>query len=541
VLIDGRQVDDGERLTFDLVVVGAGMAGISLVDRLRSTGLRICLIAGGGFSTDLQEQRLYGGERAGLPYFRLDACRYREFGGNGNHWGGWCWPLNPIDFAQRDWLPWSGWPLEPAELEPFYAAAADLLQLPTSRFDAAGRPQGMPAPLEIANSDFESAFVQYSPATNFGAAFRDRIISAERVTTMLHAHVTELLLDADGRSLESVQVRTLAHNSFRVHGRVVVLATGAIENARLLLVSRRARDTGIGNEHDIVGRFFMEHLHTPAGHLRAREKRIDHRFYRKASYDGKLVRGVLTPTMQAQVRHRLPACSVAIEETSFAYGTPFDGWAPALRAAPDRAYLELERHGYPQAAARFKGAVDHVWRLRRLAETARSARSARRRDVAVTGSKNGHLLSLYVRSEQVPNPSSRVSLSGRKDALGGLRPRLEWRLEESDTLSVMAWMTKLDEDLRREALGHVIAAAEGWEEKIIGGPHHIGTTRMSADPKAGVVDAQCRVHSVDNLYVAGSSVFTTGGHANPSFTLIALALRLADELQRVLERATTRA
>jgi choline dehydrogenase-like flavoprotein len=99
----------------------------------------------------------------------------------------------------------------------------------------------------------------------------------------------------------------------------------------------------------------------------------------------------------------------------------------------------------------------------------------------------------------------------------------------------MAWMTKLDEDLRRESLGHVIAAVEGWEEKIIGGPHHIGTTRMSADPKAGVVDAQCRVHAVDNLYVVGSSVFTTGGHANPSFTLIALALRLADELQRVLE------
>jgi choline dehydrogenase-like flavoprotein len=143
---------------------------------------------------------------------------------------------------------------------------------------------------------------------------------------------------------------------------------------------------------------------------------------------------------------------------------------------------------------------------------------------------------LYFRSEQAPNPLSRVSLGDHKDALGVPQPRLDWRRQDSDTGSILAWLDELDADMRRNSLGHVIAAPEDWEDKIIGGPHHMGTTRMSADPKTGVVNADCRVHSVENLYIAGSSVFRTGGHANPTFTLVAVALRRADELQRTLTR-----
>ncbi|MDQ6804685.1 MAG: GMC family oxidoreductase, partial [Actinomycetota bacterium] len=114
------------------------------------------------------------------------------------------------------------------------------------------------------------------------------------------------------------------------------------------------------------------------------------------------------------------------------------------------------------------------------------------------------------------------------------QPRLAWRVREVDTASILGWVAQLDADVRRLALGHVIAPEVGWEQTIIGGPHHMGTTRMSADPRTGVVDRQCRVHSVENLYVAGSSVFATGGYANPTFTIVALALRLADELERSL-------
>jgi choline dehydrogenase-like flavoprotein len=534
VLIDARQIEDGAQLTSDLVVVGAGPAGISIVDRLRSSGLSICLLDGGGFLPEVATQRLYRGECIGDRYFRLDGCRNRQFGGSSNRWGGWCRPLDPIDFERRDWLPWSGWPINQTELEPFYADAAELLQLPTSRFDVASWPDGMPPPMDMSDSNFENAIVQYSPETNFGIRYRERIANANRVTIVLHANVTELVLDPDGDRIEAVHVRTLSGRSFRVQGRAVVLATGGIENARLLLVSRRARGAGVGNEHDLVGRFFMEHLHAPAGHLIVTDTPIDREFYRKASYDGRLVRGLLTPTADAQARHRLLACSISVERDHYPYGTPFVGWHPAIRTAPDRAYLQLQRRGHADVAAKLKGGVDRIWNATRIVETWRSAREARGRYAAVSGTKRGQLLSLYFRSEQAPNPLSRVSLSERRDALGIPESRLDWQRHGSDTGSILSWLARLDADVQRKSLGHVVLAPEDWEDKIVGGPHHMGTTRMSADPRTGVVDPRCRVHSVKNLYIAGSSVFTTGGHANPTFTLVALALRLADELHRSL-------
>jgi choline dehydrogenase-like flavoprotein len=537
VLIDGRQVDEGARLTSDLVVVGAGPAGISVVDRLRGSGLSICLIDGGGFAPDLRAQRLYAGESIGNPYYRLDACRYRQFGGSSNHWGGWCRPLDPLDFARRDWLPWSGWPIDEGELEPFYPDAAELLQLPTSRFDAAAWPVRMPPPFEMPDSSFENAIVQFSPETNFGVTYRERIVHGDGVTVLLHSNVTELLPDPDGRRIEAVAVRTLSGRSFAVHGRAVVLATGAIENARLLLLSRRGRPAGVGNEHDLVGRFFMEHLHVPAGHLKANGRPINRDFHRKAVYDGRHVRGLLAATPDAQLRHQFLACSIGIEDRAYVIGTPFVEWHPALRTAPAQAYVKL-RAVNEAAAAKLKGGADRAWNTVRMLETWRVAGAARARDGAEAspGSKRGQLLSLYARAEQAPDPSSRISLSDRRDDLGLPQPRLDWRIRELDTTSILGWIAELDHDLRRtsSANAHVIAPQPGWEEQIIGGPHHMGTTRMSAGPTSGVVDRQCRVHSVENLYIAGSSVFATGGYANPTFTIVALALRLADELGRVL-------
>jgi choline dehydrogenase-like flavoprotein len=141
------------------------------------------------------------------------------------------------------------------------------------------------------------------------------------------------------------------------------------------------------------------------------------------------------------------------------------------------------------------------------------------------------MYSLYFRSEQAPDPNSRVTLSERLDALGVPEVRLDWRVNRFDLDSITGWLDVFDRDIRARGLGRVIPPAEGWQRGILGGPHHMGTTRMSADSQHGVVDEYCRVHSVDNLYVAGSSVFTTGGYANPTFTLVALALRLADTLR----------
>jgi len=534
MLIDARSVAPNTEFACDLCVVGAGPAGIAITDRLRESGLSIVLLESGGFDPERHSQKLFRGENAGHAYYPLDTCRFRLFGGSTNRWGGWCRPLEPIDFAQRHWLPWSGWPIDDQTLEPYHADAANLFELTQSRFDLATWRDRLPAHFGLENSNFESVFFQYSPETNFGETYRARLLAAPNVTTLLHANLTRIALDPNSDRVGLLRVATLTGQAFVVRPRVVVLAAGGIENARLLLASRDDRATGLGNEFDLVGRFFMEHLHVPVGHMLAAGDAVSRKFYRKATYDGVRVRGVITPTAAAQERNRLLATSIAIESASYSFGTPFLGWPPSLTFEPIRLYRKLRGGRFKAVVETLKQNTDRAAGIPRRLRTWNAARAARAR--ASSGTDGGRLYSLYFRSEQAPDPASRVVLSDRRDALGVPQIRLVWRVNPVDLEAISGWLDLFDRDIRASGMGSVIPPPEGWERGIIGGPHHMGTTRMSADPRHGVVDEHCRVHSVDNLYVAGSSVFTTGGYANPTFTLVALALRLADTLRDRLRK-----
>jgi choline dehydrogenase-like flavoprotein len=517
--------------------VGSGPAGIGVVDRLRSSGLSIFLIESGGFEPELRTQRLYRGENIGRPYFSLDSCRFRLFGGSSNRWGGWCRPLDPVDFQQREGSSWKGWPIDSSDLDRFNAPAAELLQLPHDRFEASCWAGQLPPPLPLDGNEFESVLIQYSPPTNFGSRYRERILRDGHVTTLLHANATEMVLDQGGYRLDAVRIKTLSGRSFTVRSRAVVLAAGGIENARLLLTSNSSRPAGLGNEHDVVGRCFMEHIHVPAGHLQLYEHDIRPRFYGPVTVDGGKIRGFIAPTALARRRHGLLGCSFTVEPASFgSYGTPFLGWPANITIPAARAYLEL-RHRAPALAEELKWRVDRSWNTGLKLHTGLAERRARAEASVGAVAMPNRLLSLYARGEQAANPMSRVSLSRHRDALGMQRTRLDWRLAKSDIASVSSWVSRLDHTLRSNSLGRVILPPEGWDASIVGGPHHMGTTRMSASPEHGVVDANCRVHSVANLYVAGSSVFATGGWTHPTFTIVALALRLADHLREVLTGA----
>jgi choline dehydrogenase-like flavoprotein len=127
-----------------------------------------------------------------------------------------------------------------------------------------------------------------------------------------------------------------------------------------------------------------------------------------------------------------------------------------------------------------------------------------------------------------------VTLSEQTDALGMPRVRLEWRLRPADMRSMVRAQEIVDEELRRAGLGRLQIELDDATPPpgLKGGWHHMGTTRMHLDPRQGVVDEHCRVHGVANLYVAGSSVFPTAGYANPTLTLCALAIRLADRVKK---------
>ncbi len=532
MLMDARAISTGSEFACDLCVVGAGPAGIAIADRLRASGLSIVLLESGGFNLDLPTQKLYCGEIHGHDYCRLDACRWRVFGGGSTRWGGWCRPLEAVDFTQRAWLAHSGWPISAQTLQPYEADAAKLFELPNAGFDLWAWRHRLPDPLALDGTHFENIVFQHSPETNFGERYGARVLEAANITTMLFANLTQIRLDADSQRVSGLQVATLTGRSFTVRPKAVVLAAGGIENARLLLASRADRPAGLGNEFDLVGRYFMEHLHVTAGHLLLAPDAGNNEFYGKAIFDDVRLRGVLTPTAAAQDRYRLLSTSIAVEGASFALGTPFVGWPPAITFVPVRWYRTLAKGRFKPVAESLKVLAQRAEMLKTKARTWNMSRIARSKEVGASRSDRIH--SLYFRAEQAPDPTNRVALSERRDALGMPQSRLEWRLKPIDTASITGWLEVLDRDVRARGLGKVIGPPDDWQRNIIGGPHHMGTTRMSADPRHGVVDADCRVHSVENLYVAGSSVFATCGYANPTFALVTLALRLADALHKRL-------
>lgn len=532
MLIDARHLTTGSRIECDLCIVGAGICGMSIADRLRDSDLNIVLLEGGGVNYELAAQELYRGENAGHGYFRLEGCRWRMFGGSSNRWGGWCLPLDPEDFERRSWVPYSGWPIGADALRPFEPKAAELLELPTASFDVEGQRNSLPAPLALDQTHFENILVQHSPETNFAERYGDALLKSASVTVILHANLIDMRLGVSEPRLSVLEVGTLTGRRFTVHPKLVVLATGGIENARLMLAARKDRAAGLGNEFDLVGRYFMEHLHVPHGHMLLRRGAGNNRFFRRVRLANGHWRGLLKPTRAALESRRLMTTSIGLENASFFLGTSFLGWRPSVMFAPVRSYRMLRQLGLNWMAERMKNGAHALHSIPSRVRTLNEAIVARRAHASEGDWE--HVYSLFFHGEQAPDPLNRVALSPELDALGMPRTRLEWRVNPADLAAVSGWLEVLDEDMTALGLGRVVSHDEDWRERIIGGPHHMGTTRMSSDPRRGVVDADCRVHSVDNLYIAGSSVFTTSGHANPTFSMLALALRLADTLRRRL-------
>ena len=533
MLIDARSVTASNEFECDLCVVGAGPAGIAIVNRLRESRHSIVLLESGGFNLELPTQKLYRGEIHGDDYFRLDACRWRLFGGSTNRWGGWCRPLEAVNFAQRDWLPFSGWPIGAETLQPYHDDAAKLFELPNARFDLAAWSDRISHGLPLGATNFENTIFQHSPETNFRESYRARVLAAKNITVLIHANLTQIRLGPDSRRVGALHAATLSGRTLTVRPKVVVLATGGIENARLLLASRADRTAGLGNEFDMVGRFFMEHLHVPVGHMLAAPGDWSRKFYDKAIFNDVRLTGVITPTAAAQAHYRLLSTSIAIETARYtSAGTPFVGWPPWITFPPLRPYYALRPGRFKRVVRRLMHIAEQAQNIPKKFRSWNMARLARTR--IAPARRSDRIYSLYFRAEQAPDPANRVVLSERRDALGMPETRLEWRVKPIDAAGILGWLDVFDRDIRARGLGQVIPPAEGWQRGIIGGPHHMGTTRMSADPRRGVVDANCRVHSVDNLYIAGSSVFTTSGYANPTFALVTLALRLADTLRERL-------
>ncbi|MDQ1535067.1 MAG: hypothetical protein QOF28_2828 [Actinomycetota bacterium] len=486
-LRDANTVPRDTTVQADVCIVGGGAAGITLARELSKTRARVVLLESGNTTFDEATQALYDGVSTGDGY-DVGASRLRLLGGSTNHWAGWCRPLDPADFEPRPWVRNSGWPITRADLDPYYNRALPLVGVAQEPFDAAywikQRPDALVVPI-LENATMTTSVFRYSPGPyRFGAQYRAALERARNVDVYLQANGVNIATTGESTQVvEHVDVATLKGNRFRVEAPVCVLALGGIENARILLASSDSRPRGLGNEHDLVGRYFMDHPEGDIGTLLLTGRVPDN--FLGGRIDS--LRTVITFKPEVFEKQQLNATAFVIE--------------PEKTTSVD-----------------FTGKIASS----DVADVLRATEG---------GSSVPYLL--FLRGEPEPNPDSRVTLTDQRDALGVPRVDLHWQLGPDDRARYRKAINLLAQQFGFAGAGWLRVDPPDFGSKkteMFYGSHHMGTTRMHADPTRGVVDTDCKVHGTDNLYIAGSSVFPAVGYSNPTLTILALTLRLADHL-----------
>jgi choline dehydrogenase-like flavoprotein len=546
MLRDARDLPDGTELTSQLCIIGAGAAGISLALQFRNSGVEVLLLESGGLAAEPTAQALYEGhvrdERLHSP---PDRYRQRRFGGTTTIWGGRCMPLDSIDFETREYLPNSGWPIGPADLMPFYPHANRLCEAGPFNYVVPDGPDSGSRPMirDFHSGNFSTDRLErFSCPTDFGARYGHQLAGAANITVLLHANVTSIGLDPAGGRVEALTIRTLEGKQATVRAREFVLAAGGLESARLLLASRDVHRDGIGNSHDVLGRYYMCHIAGTIGALRIDRPLGDVHHGYDIDAEGVYCRRRFALREEAQKRLGLANFIARLHHPRITDPAHRSGVLSLLYLAKPLIPYEYAKrlHGDGQesmgiwlrhllnVASTPQDAIGFAWHM------LRDRKLAERKFPSIIVRSRTNLFSLDFHAEQAPNPESRVTLADDRDALGMSRLLVDWRYTRGDVESVAQTLALLAADLRAQGIGSFDYDPAGVEEEMTRygayGGHHIGTVRMGASPRSSVVDSQCRVHGVANLFVASAAVFPTSSQANPTLTIVALALRLAAHL-----------
>jgi choline dehydrogenase-like flavoprotein len=431
-----------------------------------------------------KSQEHYEGEITGLDYYPLDTCRLRFFGGTSNHWAGETRPLDAHDFEPLPYDPLRQWPIKKSDLDPYAIETDAILDLPPAR-----------APLDIfggKDDSLQPTTLRLSPPTRFGEKYKEELSASGKISLCLNANLIDIELDPSLRQVTGLVLRSYGRDEpFKVRGRYVAICLGAIENPRMLLNASRQLPQGIGNEHDLVGRFFAEHPSTKAGSA------------------------ILTS---------LPSERVI--------------YAPTARLLAENRSQNFMAQIEPRVRTSMQHVVDVALCSTSLMHRVGEAVLGRARDCSDA--------EVWVGIAQSGNRDSRVKLSEKLDTFGLRRPALDWRLTELDYHSLRTAALQIAERMARHDVGRLqlapwlrepMTSLPDKKPEISGAYHQMCTTRMSDDATTGVVDRNSRVHDLENLYVGGSSVFASSGVSNPTYTIVQLTLRLADHLDTRLRAA----
>lgn len=550
MLIDARDGGAGGPVRAEVCIIGSGAAGITMALELVEAGIDVVVLEGGGLRLEQEAQDTYRGTlKGGTVHDELDLVRQKRLGGTTWQWGGRCAPLQPIDFAARPWVERSGWPFGLEELVPFYRQAQHYCDLGSYAYGVSGA-LGVVDPFLTAGLPGDVADDQvwrWSPPVKFGQRYRRALVSAHNARVLHHANVVRIECDrVNGRILRAVAA-SVPGRHFTVEADIFVLAAGGLECARLLLASNGESPAGVGNDHDLVGRFYMTHPVAEVGEvafLRPERARAGS-FLR--TVDGVYCRRMLQLTEECQRRLRVRNLAAALWYPDPRDPGHHDGLLSAFALV--RAGMARSRADWKSAGvhARYGDIVDVPAHLRNVARDlpqvgrygatwARRRWLARRSYPSFMPDRAGDRMRLRFDAEQSPEPENRVTLARDVDEFGVPRLELSYRVSSDDRASIARSLAVVANEFRRLGVAEVRTPDDDALAEITfaDGTHQMGLTRMADSPRQGVVDRMCRVHGASNLYVASSAVFPTSGAVGPTLTIVALAVRAARTISKEL-------
>lgn len=555
--IDTSQLNNNQVIESDVCVVGAGPAGTTLTREFLDSGLSVNLLESGAEKLQHRVQHLSDGELSGDLHEDLDSTHLRQIGGTANNWilqmtddeyGYRYTPLDTIDFEQRDAVPHSGWPISKTDLDPYYARVQEICDIGQFNYTAEYWCKGdkMLLPLHT-DKAYNSVFL-FGPTKKFTQDFPALFYRSKNVNIYSNATVVELICGEDGKNIESALVRTFDGKEIYFKAKHFIIAANALQTPRLLLNSKRHHPNGIGNQHDNVGRYFMDHYLLASGNFYPNDAKLINKmgFYDMQSVVGASVLGRLNLSPNIMRKEGLLNMAVMLFPQA---------WNPADHEAMNslaslKFHLQFKYTQYP------KGLGKHLMNIYRGRNRLfRAMYESFRFKVPVllglgrggwsrtsNNEKKYNRLELLALVEQSPNPENRITLIDEKDALGCPKIKVHYTCAAQDIESVKRAQKIMGDAIAETGLGRYEPPKESAEKmKSLPGSHHmLGTARMSEDPRNGVVDRDCRVHGVRNLFIAGSAVFSTGGYANPTLTNLALSVRVADRVKFELMEAGVR-
>ena len=520
----------------DICIVGGGPAGITLAYKLsQNNSLNISIIESGDLSFNAEYQKLNTGECLELgnyPHlnYSISNNRIRQFGGTSNIWAGWCGPLEKNDFNERSWIQDSGWPISYEDLEPYYKESQSILNLSKFIYNKDVYDYYPEAHSNAYLKEFKNIFWQFSsPPIKFNHKYLEYFKKKDNIKLFLQCTITDLT-KVNNKIIDVSCMNKSIKLKFK--SKIFILACGAIENATILLNFQKKNPKDNFNNHN-VGKYFMEHPHCTIGYGYTKDNNknfiscYSQNKIKKLDNNKFLAGVVIFDAVQKE--NKINNCVSVFLPHNF---------LEVQSAIILRGIFTLKAFNFNFISLFVQLFKDTKKIYLNIFDILKNYISKKKK------------FYIIARIEQVPNKDSRVYLSKIKNKYGNYFPVLDWRMTKQDLKTLSINFNEVKLNLEKNNIADVYPSdfikaiqdekidnekderTKDLQNKVYGTGHHMGTTRMGNDKSISVVDRNLKIHEIDNLYCASSSVFATSGYINPTLTIVALSLRLADYLER---------